>query len=134
MIRVLDTNTFIASLNGNAKVLQRLDALHPEDVILCAPVLAELVYGACCSAREAENLGKIEELLTRTRFEELSLGAAFRFGELKASLRKRGRTKDDFDLAIAAVALNLEAVLVSDDMDFHDGAITEIRIENWLER
>ncbi|HYO15707.1 MAG TPA: PIN domain-containing protein [Thermoanaerobaculia bacterium] len=134
MIRVLDTNTFIASLNGNAKVLRRLDALLPEDVILCAPVLAELVYGARCSAREAENLGKLEELLARTRFQEFSLGAAFRFGELKASLRKRGRTKDDFDLAIAAVALDLKAVLVSNDTDFHDGAITGIQVENWLER
>lgn len=134
MIRVLDTNTFIASLNGDTRVLRRLDALHPEDVILCAPVLAELAYGACCSEREAENLGKLEELLTRTRFQEFSLGAAFRFGELKANVRRRGRIKDDFDLAIAAIALDLEAVLVSADTDFHDGAITGIRVENWLER
>jgi predicted nucleic acid-binding protein len=27
---VLDTNIFIAGLNGNAKVLQRLDALNPD--------------------------------------------------------------------------------------------------------
>jgi hypothetical protein len=30
--------------------------------------------------------------------------------------------------------LDLDAILVSDDTDFHDGAITGIRVENWLER
>ena len=30
MIYVLDTNIFIAGLNGNATVLRRLDALNPE--------------------------------------------------------------------------------------------------------
>lgn len=42
--------------------------------------------------------------------------------------------RDDFDLTIAAIALDLEAVLVSNDTDFNDGAITGIRVENWLER
>jgi len=53
---VLDTNIFIAGLNGNVAVLRRLDALNPEDIVLCAPVLAELEYGACFSVRKETNL------------------------------------------------------------------------------
>jgi len=39
---VLDTNIFIAGLNGNAAVLRRLDVLHPEDIVLCARHRLEL--------------------------------------------------------------------------------------------
>lgn len=132
MIFVLDTNIFIAGLNGNASVLRRLDALNPEDVVLCAPVLAELEYGARFSGREKANLDKIKRLASRTRFQVFGDAAARRFGTLKAELRRLGALKADFDLSIAAIAFDLEATLVSDDRAFHDDPIPDLKIENWL--
>jgi tRNA(fMet)-specific endonuclease VapC len=129
---LLDTNTLIAGLNGDPALLKRFDALDPEDGILCAPVLAELVFGARGSARQEHNLGKLFRLAVRMRFEPFGHGAAHRFGEIKASLRKRGITKSDFDLAIACVALEREAVLVSQDGTFHDGSIEGLSVENWI--
>ena len=132
MIYVPDTNIFIAGLNGNATVLRRLDALNPEDIVLCAPVLAELEYGARFSGREKDNLDKIETLSSRTRFQVFGDAAARRFGTLKAELRRRGALKADFDLSIAAIAFDLEATLVSDDRAFHDDPIPNLEVENWL--
>lgn len=132
MTYVLDTNTFIAGLNGNATVLRRLDGLNPEDIVLCAPVLAELEYGARFSGREQANLAKIETLSSRTRFQAFGDTAARRFGTLKAELRRRGALKSDFDLSIAAIAFDLEAILVSDDRAFHDDPIPDLAVENWL--
>jgi tRNA(fMet)-specific endonuclease VapC len=129
---VLDTNTFIAGLNGNATVLLRLDALHPEEIILCAPVLAELEYGARFSSQEQRNLDKIKALSGRVRFQVFGDTAARRFGILKAELRRRGALKADFDLSIAAIAFDLEATLVSDDRAFHDDPIPSLEVENWL--
>lgn len=103
-----------------------------DEVILCAPVLAELEYGFCKSTRKRENLARLRSLAAKARFQEFDAEAARKFGELKASLRRRGRIKADFDLAIAAIALKLGAILVSDDRAFHDGSIEGIRIENWL--
>jgi predicted nucleic acid-binding protein len=79
---VLDTNTFIAGLNGNTKVLQRLVALNPEDIVLCAPVLAELEDGARFSGRVEANLEKIMRLSSRARFQAFGDAAARRFGSL----------------------------------------------------
>lgn len=132
MTYVLDTNIFIAGLNGNVAVLRRLDALNPEDIVLCAPVLAELEYGACFSVRKETNLDKIKTLSGRTHFQAFDDAAARRFGTLKAELRRRGALKADFDLSIAAIAFDLEATLVSDDRAFHDDPIPGLELENWL--
>lgn len=132
MTCVLDSNIFIAGLNGNAAVLRRLAALNPEDIILCAPVLAELEYGARFSGQEEKNLNKIKSLSSRTRFQVFGDVAARRFGFLKAELRRRGAPKADFDLSIAAIAFDLEATLVSDDHAFHDDPIPGLEVENWL--
>jgi tRNA(fMet)-specific endonuclease VapC len=129
---VLDTNIFIAGLNGNIQVLRHLDALRPEDIVLCAPVLAELEYGARFSSQQEANLAKIETLSNRTRFQVFGDGVARRFGTLKAELRRRGELKADFDLSIAAIAFHLEATLVSDDRAFHDEPIPGLDVENWL--
>jgi predicted nucleotidyltransferase len=56
---VLDTNIFIAALNGSVWVLRRLDALSPEEVVLCAPVLAELEYGLIRRRSSIPNPGMI---------------------------------------------------------------------------
>jgi tRNA(fMet)-specific endonuclease VapC len=129
---VLDTNIFIAGLNGNTKVLRRLGALNPEDIVLCAPVLAELEYGARFSGRVEANLEKIRTLSGRMHFQVFGDAAARRFGTLKAELRRRGAPKADFDLSIAAIAFDLEATLVSDDRAFHEDPIPGLAVENWL--
>jgi tRNA(fMet)-specific endonuclease VapC len=132
LIYVLDTNIFIAGLNGVGTVLRRLDELNPEEIVLCAPVLAELEFGARFSGREEDNLDKIKILSSRTRFQVFGEAAARRFGILKAELRRRGAPKADFDLSIAAIAFALEATLVSDDRAFHDDPIPGLEVENWL--
>lgn len=132
MTYVLDTNIFIAGLNGNLQVLRHLEALDPEDIVLCAPVLAELEYGARFSGRGEANLAKIKTLSSRTRFQVFGDAVARRFGALKAELRRRGELKADFDLSIAAIAFHLGATLVSDDRAFHDQPIPGLDVENWL--
>jgi len=132
LIYVLDTNIFIAALNGNSEVLGRLDTLAPEDIILCAPVLAELEYGAYFSAREQDNLAKIAILAGQTRFQPFDGTVAHVFARMKADLRRLGLLKADFDLSIAATARSLGATLVSDDRAFHDNPIPELALENWL--
>ncbi len=127
-----DSNIIIAGLNGDSAVLARLDKLSPDEVILSAPVLAELEFGAQLSARQDENLKRLKILILNTRFEPFDFQAARLFGELKASLKRRGINKTDFDLAIAAMAIEQSAILVSEDHAFHDGSIPGLQVENWL--
>jgi tRNA(fMet)-specific endonuclease VapC len=129
---VIDTNILVAALNGHPGILARLDELTPREAVLCSHVLAELEFGAQRSARRADNQARIEHLATAMRFEGFDDSAARRFGEIKAEAFQSGFVKSDFDLAIAAVALDLGATLVSDDRAFHDHPIANLEVENWL--
>ncbi len=131
MAYLLDTNTVVARLNGDTRVAQRLANLRPGDVLLCAPVVAELVYGARLSAKAVENMGRVEHLTDAFGVLPFGDAAARIFGRLKSDLRRRGLAKSDFDLAIASIALERTAVLVTADHAFHDGSIADLQVEDW---
>lgn len=120
---LLDSNTIVYGLNQHPAVRARLLDLEPETLLLCAPVLAELTFGVANSSRLEENGRRLEALVQRLRFVAFSASAARRFGFMKAGLRKRGIQKSDFDLAIAAIAIDVGATLVSGDRAFFDGTL-----------
>lgn len=129
---VLDTNVVVAALNRVDSVIKRLVGVEPTDVLLPDLVVAELLFGAHTFNRVAENLAKVERLVLLFRTVPFDLHAARRFAELKSELRRRGRVKQDFDLAIASVALGSHATLITHDGGLLDGAIPDLRVEDWL--
>jgi tRNA(fMet)-specific endonuclease VapC len=55
----LDTNIVIAALNGDKRVLDRLNAIAHQDTIIPLIVIAELLYGAYRSVRRDANLARV---------------------------------------------------------------------------
>ena len=132
LMLALDTNVLVAALNQVERVTARLAAIDPEDVLLPDLVIAELLFGAQTSSRVDENVAKVERLVALFRTAPFDLRAARRFARTKAELRNRGRIKQDFDLAIASVALVHGATLVTHDGGLLDGAIVGLVVEDWL--
>lgn len=133
MKHALDSNIVVAALNGNPRVRRRLDALLPSDVIVPAIVLAELFYGARHSVRGDASHARVTHLAQRVTAASLGAPEADRFGAIKAALADAGRIKADVDLLIAATAVMLDAVLVTDDRSLHDAALPGLAVQNWLE-
>ena len=52
------------------------------------------------------------------------------FGEIKAALEARGQRIEDFDVAVAAHAKALDAVLVTDNVS-QMARVQGLRVENW---
>lgn len=129
---VLDTNVVVAALNRVSRVTERLSNIDPADILLPDLVIAELLFGAHTSSRAAENLAKVERLVLLFRTAPFDLHAARRFAQLKSDLRRRGKVKQDFDLAIASVALLNRATLITHDGGLLDGAIPNLGVEDWL--
>jgi len=129
---VLDTNVVVAALNGNPAVVERLNSVTAGQAILPAMALAELRYGALSSQRVVENLARIDRMLEILVFVPIDRAIVERFGVIKADLRQRGITKSDADLLIAATAVEMESVLVTDDGALHDRSIAGLEVENWL--
>lgn len=124
---LLDTNIAIAVLNGEATAVSRWHA-EPE-VLLPAPVLAELLYGAMRSARPAENIERVRSLSRSMEFTACSAPVCFRYAQLKAELARAGLPIPTNDLWIAACCLEAEAILVP--CDRHFDSIAELQREEW---
>ncbi len=114
MTYLLDTNTCINYLNGRSeKIRQKLEALLPEDIVLCSIVKAELFYGAAKSAKPDKNLEKINQFAVR--FVSLSFDdeAAEAYGRIRARLERIGALIGPNDLMLAAIGISNVATIVT---------------------
>ena len=130
---VLDTNTLSYAMAGEPEVCGRILSLSRTDVLLPQPVIAEVEYGLA-RMRKSKRRERLRERL-RVFLGELSRAAwtdavSQAFGAAKADLERRGVRLEDFDVAIAAHALALDATLVSDD-SVHMSRIAGLRVESW---
>ena len=134
MIWLLDTNMLVYARNGKTPVAARLDqAWEQGDVVTSLLAVGELIYGAEKSARREENLAAVEQQLAMLDgVLPLTIEIVHRFGRLKADLERRGVTKQDIDLHIAATAIEAGATLVTNDRALLDGSIPGLTVENWL--
>ncbi len=134
MIWLLDTNMLVYARNGKTPVAARLDqAWEQGDVVTSLLAVGELIYGAEKSARREENLAAVEQQLAMLDgVLPLTIEIVHRFGRLKADLERRGVTKQDIDLHIAATAIEAGATLVTNDRALLDGTIPGLTVENWL--
>ena len=130
---VLDTNTLSYAMAGEPRVCGRLLALPRTDVLLPQPVVAEVEYGLARmrgSKRRERLVERLRIFLAEIARAEWTDAVSAAFGETKADLERRGIRIEDFDVAIAAHALALDATLVSDD-SAHMSRISGLHVESW---
>jgi tRNA(fMet)-specific endonuclease VapC len=132
---LLDTNTLVYILNGEARIRARAnEAGRAGRVVTSIVVVAELLYGVERSSRQEANRRHLEKELEPIEIVPLGLGAAAHFGRLKAALRAKGVNKTDLDLLIAATALDLGAMLVTNDRALLDGTRQGVLVAVWIHR
>lgn len=83
---LLDTNICIAFFNNHPVVVEKIRTIGLENLLLCAPVKAELWYGACKSERIAANKRVLEAFFTR--FSSLAFDDEIieEYGKIRAAL------------------------------------------------
>ena len=127
---MLDTNICIYLMrNQPEQVAKRFAQCYVGDVVMSAITYAELEYGVAVSAqraRERRNLAALVEDIEVVPFES---SAARAYGPIREATRDR--KKDHLDKLIAAHAVALNVVLVTNnERDFIN--YPGIKIENWL--
>ena len=97
---------------------------------LCAPVLGELWDGVFFSATRGFNEALLKRHLGHFAVWPFDQIAAVEYGRLSAELRRRGRTMQQIDVQIAAIAMTLaDCTVVSKDSDLQD--VPGLAVENW---
>lgn len=133
MTYILDTNAVSALMKGETSVVERLAATAPADVAIPQPVLAEIAFGLARlprSKRRAALQTRFDLVCAEILRAEWTDAVSQTFGRVKATLERRGTRIEDFDAAIAAHALALDATLVTANLD-HMTRVPGLRIEDW---
>lgn len=127
---MLDTNMCIYLMkNQPVEVAHRFAQCRVGDVVMSAITYAELEYGVAMSTdpqSETVNLAGLVEDILVLAFDD---AAAVAYGPIR--LATRDSKKDHLDKLIAAHAVSLKAILVTNNTrDF--AKYPELKMENWL--
>jgi tRNA(fMet)-specific endonuclease VapC len=97
---------------------------------ICVPVLGELWAGVEGSSSSARNRARLKHTLAGLMIWPYTIEAAAEFGRIFTELRRIGRSMQQVDIQIAAIARTLpNCVIVSKDSDLF--AIPGAKVENW---
>ncbi len=127
---LLDTNTVSYVIKGNfPEVREWLSKIPPREVGISVVTEAELRFGVARMPQAARLGIVVEEFLLRVEIMVWNSAAARQYGDLRAALEKQGEPMGNLDLMIAAQALALGIILVSNDQIFR--RIKGLKIEDW---
>lgn len=130
----LDTNICIAIIKQcPLEVKNKLLQTEMGDVTISSIVLAELWYGIELSAKQKENQTALHDFLQYATVLDWPETAGRKYGRIRAHLKQKGTPIGANDLLIAAHALALDAILVSDNTK-EFSRIPELKLENWINR
>lgn len=113
MTYLLDTNAVIGLMKNQGRVVEHVHRVGRNELVICAPVEAELWFGANKSSRVEENSRLLQTLLEWLPSLSFSGEAARLCGEIRADLARKGTPIGPYDLQIAAIALANDCTLVT---------------------
>lgn len=128
---LLDTNMLIAAIKAREPVRKKLELIDASSILISPVVLGELLTGVEKSQRKAANRERLVAVLEGLRMVELEPQVAVQYGQIRALFEANGTPIGANDLWIAAHALALDAVLVTDnEREFR--RVPGLKVENWL--
>lgn len=130
MTFLLDSDTCVFWLRGQPAVEAWLNEVSPEEIGISVITLAELHYGADCSAQRDANHQAIDDFVSGVLVLPVDGSIARVFGAIKAELRRQGNLIEDFDLLLAATALANDLTLVTNNTG-HFERVPGLTLSNW---
>ena len=129
---LLDTNICIYIINARpSAVLAHFHRFRLGEVGLSSVVAAELTYGVAKSSSE-RNRKALEMFLAPLEIMPFDEKVVWTYGEIRANLGRRDQSVGSLDTMIAAHALSLDAVLVTNNTREFT-RVKNLKLENWAE-
>lgn len=128
---MLDTDTCSYIMKRSSQqVLTRLQKVSVSDVCISVITKSELLFGVEISARRQQDEAALKAFLHFVEVVDFSDAASPYYASIRADLKNRGAMIGANDLFIAAHALSLGLILVTNNTrEF--GRIRKLAIENW---
>ena len=122
---LLDTDVIIEYLRNNEKIVSQLNNMA--EINISTINLCELYFGAYNSGNPKKHLKGIFDFLLNAKVLNLDQDSSVAFGMIKNNLMKKGRIIDNFDIAIAGIALTNNMTLLTKNIK-HYKNIENLRI------
>lgn len=136
MIALLDTTAVSAAMRREDEMLGFLQSRRPGELAVAPPVVSEIEYGirrlAADSRARRLLRGQFDTLAAQLRLLPWTPEASVQFGGIKADLEGRGTLIDDFDIAIAAIALAHRAEVVTANL-VHFRRVDGLSAHHWVD-
>ncbi len=126
---IADTDFLIDLYRGRQSALEKIDELTDEQAILYTTAInaAELFEGAYKSKSVTSSLSSVKNLLSSFIMLDFTIDDARTFGELITRLK--GKEIGAMDTLIAAIAINLGSIVLTNNSDHFER--TGVLISSW---
>jgi len=131
MSYLLDTNTCVYLMKGNAIVLQRYILNKDQGLAISSITAAELYFGVFNSEFPDRNNANLTNFFIGLDILEFDSGAAIEYGRIRAFLRKKGTPIGQMDMLIAAHAKSADLILATSNISEFE-SVEGLRSEDWL--
>jgi len=114
----LDTNIVVEFLRGNIQVINYLE--ENRNFVISAIVLGELEFGVQNAKQYVKHTKQLKDFMIGVQVINLDEKTAIFYGQIKTELRKIGKPIPDNDIWIAALTMQYNAILLTNDAHFKD--------------
>ena len=129
---LLDTNICIyISKKKPPEVLRRFSSLKPGEVGMSVTTYGELYTGITKSKFSDAALKKLEKIVNLIPVQAMSIRVGQHYREVRGLLEQSGTPIGNNDLWIAAHALDLDIILVSNNLREFE-RVPQLKLENWV--
>jgi tRNA(fMet)-specific endonuclease VapC len=110
---LLDSNAIIDFFRGKNSFL--VDLIQNQSVFVFVIVIGELFYGAENAVQINKHLSQINEFVSKITIVEVNFETSKIYGKIRANLKKQGTPIPENDIWIAAIAVQNNYTLVTND-------------------
>jgi len=127
---LLDTNIVIYTIKNRPAQVKRRFMEHEGRMAISTITLGELVYGAEKSRHVEQNLNDVEAMVARLELLPFDSGAAYHFGQIRASLYQKGKPIGAYDMMLAGQARASGLTLVTNNVQEFE-RVPGLLLEDW---
>jgi tRNA(fMet)-specific endonuclease VapC len=124
---LLDSDWIINLLAGKKDAQDKIQRIDPDEIGISLITVAEIYESAYHFANPDAHIEKFRAFLKNFHLPDLNLPIMETFAEVRAHLRRRGQIIPDFDILLAATALQYDLVILTNNRK-HFERIPDLKI------
>lgn len=131
---LLDTNICIYLIKKKPmSIIDKFNQYSVGDLGVSSITVAELFFGVQKSQHRKQNQAALMQFVSPLEIAEFDTDAAFKYGQIRAELERKGTPIGSLDTLIAGHAVSLGVSLVTNN-EREFSRVPGLNVENWVEQ